>query len=342
MVNLSALPAPKGRAKAWPMRRVTERWRGRVALVLACLVHLGAQLAVRSSGRAADPSSPPAAQEPAPSEVDVEIESVPSEEPRPASDDRVASAEPVPSSLHRRAAPEGSSRIEPSGENPAGSENGTSAAPAPVGSTWTFNPTMPNILPGAVEMLAQNGGRVAAEAPVMASKSGGLIESLDAADVARGLGRGGPVRSAIDLAARADEAPVRGNATFSVTIFSDGKVDVQVASNHTDWAKIIPAIRDAVKKLDVRLPPNSRGLNVVVAVEAKVKYPDGYEPPEKTTVTVEPALDVTKPLVDVDIRGKRCSAHVAIAPGGLGAGGGCSVGNPMRVVATRIVSEGRL
>ena len=87
------------------------------------------------------------------------------------------------------------------------------------------------------------------------------------------------MRTAVELAARTENAPVRGNATFSVTVFSDGKVDVQVASNQTDWSRLIPAIVEAVRKAQIRLPPKSRGLNVVVSVEAKVKYPDGYEPP---------------------------------------------------------------
>ena len=200
---------------------------------------------------------------------------------------------------------------------------------------------MPNLIPRSVELVASNGGR--AEAPPPASTTGGLLETLDSADVARGLGRGGPVRTAIDLAAHAAEAPVRGNATFSVTIFSDGTVNVQVASNDTDWTLIIPAIREAVRKAQVRLPPNSRGLNVVVAVDAKVKYPDGYEPPpEKTKVTADTALAVDKPWLDVKVRGRRCSAGLVVAAGGVGGGADCAVGTAARIVSTRIVSEGRL
>jgi hypothetical protein len=202
---------------------------------------------------------------------------------------------------------------------------------------------MPNLHPGSVEILAANGGRAAAEAPATVSTTGGIVEGLDAADVARGLGRGGPVRTAIDFVARTENAPVRGSATFSVTIFSDGKIDVQVASNQTDWSQLVPAIADAVRKAQVRLPPKSRGLNVVVSLEAKVKYPDGYEPPpEKTKVTTDTALAVDKPVIGIHVRGKRCSGAIAITPGGVGAGGDCAVGTAARAVSTRVVSERRL
>lgn len=201
---------------------------------------------------------------------------------------------------------------------------------------------MPNLIPRAVELVVANGGRAEAEAPRPASTTGGLIETLDAADVARGLGRGGPVRTAIDLAARAADAPVRGSATFSVTIFSDGTVDVEVANHHAGWALLIPMICEAVRKAPVRLPPNSRGLNVVVAVDANVKYPNGYEPPpDKATVTTD-ALAVDKPWLHVKVRGRRCSADLAVAAGGVGAAADCAVGTAARVVSTRIVSETRL
>ena len=223
----------------------------------------------------------------------------------------------------------------PAGEPPGG--------PAAAGLAWAFRPTMPNIAPGSVQILAASGGRADAESPPTVSSTGGLVESLDAADVDCGLGRGGPVRSAVEIAARTENAPVRGSATFSVTIFSDGKVDVQVASNQTDWSQLIPAIREAVKKSQVRLHRNSRGLNVVVAVEAKVKYPDGYTPPEDgPKVTVTPSLDRDTPLLDVHAQGKRCWARMAVTPGGIAVGADCAVGGMARGVSTRIVSETRL
>ena len=181
-------------------------------------------------------------------------------------------------------------------------------------------------------MVARNGSSALAEGPALASTSGGVTEALDAADVERGLGRGGPVNTAVAAAARQD-GPVRGNATFSVTIFSDGHVDVQVASSQTDWSRLIPAIRDAVRNAKVRVPPNGRGLRVVVAVEASFRYPDGYAPPASTEVDVaakvgpdQPTDPVSAgaPRVTVRVRGKRCQGGVTVTVGGIGASGDCS------------------
>jgi len=328
-------------------------------LVVACLVHLAAQGLIRGSAPRGRPVGGPSS---AATVLDHEItldlgvgdlEAALQRSPSPEEEDgthvgidrRVASIhgsrarDAVDPSERDPGVPDPSSSGEASG--------GPESAPPPASSAWTFdpmrNPTRPNIVPRSVDLVAANGGRAAAEAPpAPASTTGGLIEGLDAADVSRGLGRGGPVRTAIDLAARDADAPLRGNATFSVTIFSDGAVDVQVAGNHTDWARLVPAIREAVRKAQVQLPPNSRGLSVVVAVDAKMKYPDGYEPPKKNTVTVQPALAVDKPWLDVRISGRRCSAAFAIAAGGVAGGADCAPGSVGRVVSTRIVSEGRL
>lgn len=338
----AALIAPKRRGKGSAVH-LSDRARIRAALVVACLVHFGAQSALRWSKPPVSTDAPASAENAPSSELDIDIESPAVVSPPIVDDEPVHITVRVASMIGSRAAAAGSTP-EPTGQGTStGEPTSAPEAPAPVGSAWRFSPTMPNIHPGSVELLAANGGRAEAEAPRAASTTGGLIETLDAADVERGLGRGGPVRTAIDLVARSADGPVRGAATFSVTIFSDGKIDVQVASNHTDWARIIPAIREAVRNAQVRLPPNSRGLNVVVAVDAKVKYPDGYEPPpEKTTVTADTALAVDKPLLDLKVRGRRCSAGLAVAAGGLSVGADCAVGQAARIVSTRIVSEERL
>ncbi len=243
------------------------------------------------------------------------------------------------------------SREPPSAAGPPGSQD---AAGAPTGAPspgWTFRLGTPDIHPRSVDFVARNEGSALVEGPAPASTSGGVIEALDAADVERGLGRGGPVNSAVAAAARQD-GPVRGNATFSVTIFSDGRVDVQVASAQTDWSRLIPAIREAVRSAKVRLPPSGRGLTVVVAVEASVRYPDGYAPPAATEVDVAAKVGPDQPTdtvaagaprVTLSVRGKRCQGGVTVTVGGIGAGADCSVaGIATRQVGTRIVSENRL
>lgn len=338
------------------MKRWEERSRGWVALVAAGLLHLAAPWLLHALAPAGAPPASSSAESDPTSEL--EVETVPEEAPAPQPPEERAEREERSERREVEAAvalalrelgPRGSSeapsdRVDvESREVPASEGASREPAPSPPGSAWSFRPTVPNVAPGAVQILAASGGRVDAEMPSQVSTTGGLVESLDSADVDRGLGRGGPVRSAVELAARTENAPVRGSATFSVTIFSDGKIDVQVASNQTDWSHLVPAIREAVKKSQVRLHPKSRGLNVVVAVEAKVKYPDGYAPPEDgAKVTVTPSLDRDLPMVDIHAQGKRCWARMAVTPGGIGVGADCAIGNMARGVSTRIVSETRL
>jgi hypothetical protein len=176
--------------------------------------------------------------------------------------------------------------------------------------------------------------------PAPASTSGGVLEALDANDVARGLGRGGPVRAAVEQAARSTDAPPRGNATFTVVVFSDGKMDVRVADAQADWSRVLPLVREALKVADVKMAPKSRGLRVTVKVEAKVQYPDGYQPPDEARVSA--SVREGWPALDLEYRGRRCAAALTVAPGGAALGAGCSAGTPLRLVSARIVAEERL
>jgi hypothetical protein len=328
----------------------TERARGGAALAVALVIHLSATYVVRRSAPEPSPTSAP------PKDDVVEIVSEP-ETPPPsnalaaqpaAARERVASAASIgPVDRGSPARSRGGAGV----TEPATSDDPVLAAAPASSSSWTFRATAPDIHPRGVDFARWNRDHTeAAAAPAPVSTSGGVIEALDGADVARGLGRGGPIRAAVDVAARGD-GPVRGSATFSVTIFSDGRVDVQVASAQTDWSRLLPAIRDAVRDAKVRMPPKGRGLNVVVAVDASVRYPDGYAPPNETEVDAHAAVGhagatdpvaVGAPTVHLGVRGRRCSAGVTVTVGGVGAGADCSVGVAARIVATRIVSEQRL
>ena len=338
---------------------VLERTRKSLALAAALGVHLVATLVVRLFALPALASSPVS---PVPDSI---VELSPSDEPAPLPDPRapslglgVAADETVAGRVREVAAAVAASRETPGDTALAGSREASgpprdarSTVAAPLSSGWTFQIGTPDIHPRGVDFVAPDGSHALAAAPPPASTSGGLIEALDAADVERGLGRGGPVNSAVAAAARQD-GPVRGNATFSVTIFSDGHVDVQVASAQTDWSRLIPAIREAVRLSKVRLPPRSGGLKVVVAVDASVRYPDGYAPPESTevdvTATVGPgqpsdSVAAGAPRATMSVRGKRCHGAITLTVGGVGGGVDCSLaGVAARQVATRIVSENRL
>jgi hypothetical protein len=102
------------------------------------------------------------------------------------------------------------------------------------GETWTFHPGAIDLGIGKPAQLSaadlKNAGREteaprAATAPV--STTGGLIEALDSQDVARGIVRGGPARTAAETATR--DAAVMGSAVFGVTIDSALNVTVVLA-----------------------------------------------------------------------------------------------------------------
>ncbi len=240
---------------------------------------------------------------------------------------------------------------------------GASEAAAPAGEGWTFRPTT-----GPVDLrlhAAAGAGGAGAEGPPPrgatsprpVSTTGGLAESLDAADVARGMGRGGPVRTAVDEAARRPEAPTFGSAVFQVALGSDGSVSVTLADASVDrtmWDGLRPAIHAALASSKMRVPPPGKGIRVTVRVEASEQYPGGGRPvPDKmqgaavhgsigTIKESKDHVEITPPLVVLTYRTRKCGAGLAATPAGVSLSGGCEPGVAMRVVETKIVREERL
>jgi hypothetical protein len=236
---------------------------------------------------------------------------------------------------------------------------------------WTFDPRAPfdpmarDALAGAARGVVAAGATPGREGiPAGATTSGGVAEGLDARDAALGLGRGGPVISALERAAAASDAPFEGSATFDVGIDTSGHVSVALldsSSSDSGWARMAAAARAAIDPSRVRIPPGARGWRVVARVEAKVQYPNGVDP-KKLGNSVEaspgrlvedknrpdahapPIVFEKVPGVTLAHRGKVCSASVTL---GLvpGISGGCdpaNIGmNPLRVVRGHVVSEGR-
>lgn len=244
-------------------------------------------------------------------------------------------------------------------QGPEGERTGTTeGADAGAPSGFAFRPTRAvdlGLTSGAARYAPDS--RARAEEGAVASQTGGLVESLDAKDVASGLGRGGPVRSAVESAARSGDAPVFGTATFSVAIRADGTVDVKLTDasrDHVGWQRLEPTIRAALATKPVRLPPKSAGLRVAVRVDASEQFPGGGRPTpdDKQGIAARAQffkiketkehVEIELPYVAVGVRSRACGAGVTITPGGINAGAGCDVGTAMRVVATRIVSEERL
>ena len=180
-----------------------------------------------------------------------------------------------------------------------------------------------------------------------------VLSALDQADTERGFGRGGPVRTAVELAARGSDAPALGTAIFSVAIGTDGSVQVDVQDQSTTgWDALSPAIQQELKSKRIRIPPNSHGLRVTVRVEASEQYPGGGRPPAKSgfkavakgpeVIETKDQITITPPYAAAGYQGRKCAVGVVVTPGGIGGGAGCEVGVPMRVVAVRILNEQRL
>ncbi len=225
---------------------------------------------------------------------------------------------------------------------------------------WTFHSTKVDlgIDPKKRAMLAA-GGPGAADAPpsrIGGSKTGGVVEALDAKDGERGLGRGGVVNAAIHDAVQASS--VMGTAIFAVTIDGSGAIRVTVSSASQDevgWARLNESIRASVaaRKDQIRMPPSGGGLRIAVQAEAKEQFPNGVKPQDLGTKGVAKGLSVTETKDKVDInlpqlavvhRGKVCDVGLSAIPPFIA--GGCDPSNigavAQRIVTARIVSETRL
>jgi hypothetical protein len=200
------------------------------------------------------------------------------------------------------------------------------------------------------------GGRAPA-APRPVSTTGGLFEALDQGDVERGMGHGGPVRSAVDAAAHRPDAPTFGKAVFAVALAADGSVQVSLAGSSGDpkgWEALRPAIREAVEKAPKRIRVAGKGVLVTVAVEAKEQFASGATPTpdKKQGLGAQGSLGAvheTKEHVEFELpsgaltfKTRNCGAGVSLSAAGIGLSGNCESGVAMRVVSTKIVAEQRL
>ena len=194
--------------------------------------------------------------------------------------------EPTPS----RIPPEPTSARESSIPRPShsgGGGDGTnveSAPPAPAGSAsagWTFSPTARGPVdlglgtPGVTGKLPPG---AVPKVDVPAEERPSAVASMTAVfDV----GRGNPVKSAVEMAARGTEAPEKGKAVFDVTVGIEGGVQISLVSattNYEGWNQLIAAIRKHLAKRNVNVPSNAKGFHVVVEVEAHEQLPDGKSP----------------------------------------------------------------
>lgn len=356
----------------------------RITLALASLAHLGAFAGVHLAPRS--PARPPVAAISAMGDLDATFFEIQREEPPVPQDSEraVAPAAPdaprVPGSAAlanvRATASAGTAGGMPGAARAAG--DGTAASvpqdvppsvvTSPNGEGWSFHWTAVDLGldPRKRRLFAAGPAPSAADAPrgpgagavgaPHASTTGGLKESLDAADVARGLGRGGVVSTAIHDAVQASS--VMGTAIFAVTIDGAGAISVRVSSASQDelgWARLNESIRASVaaRKDQIRMPAGAQGLRIAVQAEAKEQFPNGVKPKDLGTkgVAKGPSVTETKDKVDLHLpelgvvhHGKVCSVGVSVIPPFIA--GGCDPSNigtvAQRIVTSRVVSESRL
>jgi hypothetical protein len=344
-----------------------RRWLPYGAIALAA--HFAALVvALRGPVRAPAPTSPDA------NLTDLDVELTPPTEAPPAQPLLSAPLEEAPPPRAAVALAAHTTRETTAGP-PQAVEPSTPSAPtaAPSDDGWSFDPRRPADLlaPGTVAQAVREPRPATAEAtteaPTGISKTGGLAEGLDAHDASIGMGRGGPVVSALEVAAASTEAP-EGSATFDVAIDAGGHVSVALLSASAAsaaWTKVGAALGASLVPERVRIPPGARGWHVVAMVEAKVQYPNGTDPKKlgthveaspdlaleenKRRATIEDPPIVFKKLPGVTIAhaGKVCSVAVSLGLSfASGISGGCDPSNlganPLRVVRSHVVSEGRL
>ena len=251
-------------------------------------------------------------------------------------------------------APEPASAAESLGTPAAG----PAPSSAPDGRDWVFTLTKPVDVaaPAVVAQAARDVARdTASHTP--GQSPGGLREALDGRDAAAGLGRGGPVLSALESASRSLDVPIEGSATFDVAIDTSGHVSVsltEVAKDFEAWSRVARAASTTIDPKRMAIPQGARGWHVAVHVDAGMQYPDGTRPGQLGTRAEGPPGQVSKssmvrqkaPALRLSARRSMCGDTVPVGPPLPGVNCAFSTENAgmpgVRIVTGHIVNEGQL
>jgi hypothetical protein len=249
---------------------------------------------------------------------------------------------------------------EPSSAPEAPSTSQAEPAPSstPDGRDWVFTVTKPRDVaaPGMVAQAARDVAREAAP-QTPAHSAGGLNEALDGRDAETGLGRGGPVLSALESASRSMEVPIEGSATFDVAVDTSGHVTVsltEVTKDFEAWSRVARAASTALDPKRVPIPQGARGWRVAVHIDAGLQYPDGTRPGQLGTRFGGAPGEVSKssmvvektPALRLSTRRKMCGEALQVGPPLPGINCAFSTENAgmpgVRIVTGHILSEGQL
>ncbi len=220
-----------------------------------------------------------------PIDVALEDETTAPEEPRVQTDRAEAVSQTAMATHRSTATSDESNSIAPPADSAATPPVLQTDRPQSSGDAWSFRSTRGGIdigLGDKTGSLARgmfaNGSlevpkeqeRLPAAPPAPIDPGVKMTQELDAADVARGFGRGGPVIQAIETVVR-DAVPSEGSATYEVSILKSGGISVRVleaALNREEWEKLTDAIAAIVKTKHIRFPESGLGLRIAVRVAA--------------------------------------------------------------------------
>lgn len=152
------------------------------------------------------------------------------------------------------------------------------------------------------------------------SSPGQLNELLDAADIAPGMGRSGPV--VLAMKEYVQQSGAMGLADFTVIIDKLGGASVEVNEARGDrvaWQDMRIALEQLLKNKSIRVPSSARAMKFAIRVEARAECPDGSSP----------------------LQGGGCSS-VALTPSGLSLSPENTAAIPLRLVHARVLRETRL
>lgn len=323
------------------------RIRSPIFFVLASIaMHWGVGRTLR-----ARPPPSPVANEPLP--IELEIDSQESTSSAAASEGRASSEEVKPEARSTAArAPSPAVRpdrkeamerpeTEPSSEAIAAPANsGGEKVPSPLGSAWSFNPLAGRsslaIESHGHEVTASEKAEKEAREATTTFKSE-MYKEMDKLGRTKGIRYSGPFLRAIETAMRSHDAPLEGTLRWTVTYGSDGSVSISDEHHSNKWAKIEQAIRENLKRRNVKIPVGANGYQVVIESEASLRFPNGMRASEVgasvggpefnaqiveekrtdesgATVKGDTVGSAQATLVKVSLRGKVCSAHLRVGP----------------------------
>ncbi|MGA7120697.1 MAG: hypothetical protein WBY94_11395 [Polyangiaceae bacterium] len=139
----------------------------------------------------------------------------------------------------------------------------------------------------------ERAGERAASAPVPEhNEAPGVGQSVRDAlaehDRALGLGAAGPIVAIAEEVARASSTPWNSNATIKVLVDATGAVAavrlVRVSEAWGDWGRVASDLREALRRLTLRVPKGSSGVEATIEVTSRFQLPSGHDPVTEVSV----------------------------------------------------------